>query len=176
MWLKLREKLEGNRIYIKMATGIIIDNYLEGRRYCSVLTDEDISSTDEVWDYSHMMLASLAEAGLAEPGLCWKDVSIRHLQFLIKRALDDFLQGEQQLDKADDDNTALIFLLCAYVRRLTEITGNDVDSIKIQRIADKNFSFETNQSVLLAGIQKQNGNDEAKRKFEVVVDNTTKKE
>ena len=159
-----------------MAITIIIDNHHLDQRTVMMVGYDDIIATESVWETIHPIAKILVSAGLAEEPLPWSQFTTRHYQLLIKRQLESFtdLSVDEQHDINHNTVNTLRFLLCAYVRKLSELTGSDVDVIRVQKVGPADFSFNVSLNVVLAsGPKKEKA---LKPDFKVIVDNTKEEE
>jgi hypothetical protein len=160
-----------------MATSVIIDNYKTDQRLLLLIPIEDVTNTEKVWNQTHPVLTALVKLGKSDKVLNWCDVSVPQYQFLLKKQLEKFFDLSEG-DQANNDNPHVItlrFLLAAYIKSLFEITGNDVDVIRVHRIDDNNFAFNTSINVVLATKRTKStptDGEIVKREFKIVVDNT----
>lgn len=159
-----------------MAITIIIDNHVLDQRTVMMVGYDDIIATDLVWDTVHPVARALVKAGLAEEAPTWSEMNTRHYQLLIKKQLEKYveLSTDDQHDINHDDVNTLRFLLCAYVRKLSELTGSDVDVIRIQKVGPADFSFNVSLNVILATSNKKE--KAVKPDFKIIVDNTKEEE
>ena len=155
-----------------MAITVIIDNYSIDQRTLILIGHDDIVATDEVWDAIHPLAKLLVSAGVADTLLPWAQLTPRHYQLLIKKQLEVYMDLDV-VNQHDVNHTVvntLRFLFCAYVRKVSELTGSDVDVIRIQKIGPTDYSMNVSLNIILAtGTKKQK---ELKRNFKIIVDNT----
>ena len=155
-----------------MAITIIIDNHAIDQRIVFLIGYDDIWQTEQVWDKTHPVAKILVKAGLAEHAPTWSEMTTKHYQLLIKKQLEKYVALDPK-DQQDIDHTlvnTLRFLFCAYVRKLSELTGSDVDVIRIQKVGPSDFSMNISLNIVLA-----TGTKEPKKPtpdFKIIVDNT----
>jgi hypothetical protein len=159
-----------------MATSVIIDNHKTDQRLLLLIPHEDVNNTEKVWNQTHPVLALLVKMNKSKTLLNWCDVTVPQYQFLLKKQFEKFFDLSED-DQANNDNPHVVtlrFLLAAYIKSVFTLTGNDVDVIRIHRINDHNFAFNTSLNVVLATkiIESAPDTEIVKREFKVVVDNT----
>jgi len=155
-----------------MAITVIIDNHFIDQRILILIGYDDILQTDLVWDEVHTVAKVLVKAKLADCLLTWSQMTTKHYQLLIKKQLETYvkLDPEEQQNLNNNVVNTLRFLLCAYVRKLTELTGSDVDVIRIQKVGPSDFSMNVSLNIAMV-----TGNKKSRKEtpnFRVIVDNT----
>lgn len=155
-----------------MAITVIIDNHEIDQRIMMLIGYDDIVATELVWEKIHPIARHLVHAKLVDDLLPWSKMQPKHYQLLIKKQLEEFvvLSVKDQQDIDHDVVNTLRFLICAYVRKLSELTGSDIDVIRIQKVGSDSFSLNVSLNIILATSAPRV--EPAKPKFTVIVDNT----
>lgn len=154
-----------------MAITVIIDNHYIDERTLILIGNDDIVFVDERWNTVHPVSKLLIKAGVTDKLLPWSELSPRNYQLLIKKQLEKYidLSNEEQQDIHHQVINTLRFLFCAYVRKISELTGSDIDVIKIQRIGSLDFSMNVSLNIVMAVGSKI---EQIKPEFKIIVDNT----
>lgn len=158
-----------------MAITVIIDNHVIDQRILILIGYDDINNTEEVWDTVHPIASVLLKAKITDRLLTWAELEPCHYQLLIKKQLEVFIDllPEEQQDVNHKVVNTLRFLFCAYVRKISELTGSDVDVIRIQRIGPSDFSMNISLNIIMTTGKKPLCD---KPDFKIIVDNTKEKE
>ena len=155
-----------------MAITIIIDNHGLDQRTVIFIGYDDVHETETVWNTIHPVSNVLVKHGIVDKLLTWAEMDIRHYQLLIKKQLEQYVN----LEVAEQHNinhkvvNTLRFLMCAYIRKLSELTGSDVDVIRVQKVGPADFSFNVSLNLHLTSSKATKG--KKKPEFKVIVDNT----
>ncbi len=159
-----------------MAVTVIIDNHTIDQRIVMMISQDDILATETVWETVSPIVKALIDVNLSDRMIPWGKVNLKQYQFLIKKQLEKYvdLDLEDQYNLQHETVNTLRFLFCAYIRKITELTGSDVDVIKIQKIGPTDYSVNIALNIVLATAAKQPSL--AKPDFKIIIDNTKEDE
>lgn len=154
-----------------MSITVIIDQYIIDQRVVLLITDDDLLSVNDYWNNISIISKILLKNEVVDKLLTWGELDPVHYQTLIKTQLEQYVSLD--IDSQCDINNIVVntfrFLLCAYIRKITEFLKSDIDTIRIQQLSHKDFSMSITLSVGL--IEKRNKKSK-KPDLTLIVDNT----
>lgn len=155
---------------------VVLNDYGTNVKMYITYDASDRKKLSDLWSVSSPRLSALQHMEVFDGYDTWEELTVSHYRVLITQGL-TVLSQMKMAERAnhEDENVAMAkFLILAFVRKLEEITGSEIEQFRINRFDGHNVTFDYSASFDLnydAPRAKNGKKEDASGGFSIVVDN-----